>query len=200
MDCAIAVGCQRYEDEQISSLKYAERDVERFATAISEVCDLEPGGILFLSTNPQSASNVQLSTRSSTLRALNPPDRRLPRRTSILRALTPPIDFNPPERLFFYFSGHGVESAHTQEPYLLPCDTAFVDIENSAVPMETLMQKLKLWQARTTVLFLDICRAVFSCDKAGLTIRAMDREAFLGLPPFSHVLRDGVRLNVITTM
>ena len=170
MDIAIVIGCQRYEDAQIAPLKYTECDARRFAGAIGEICDLDQDGAYLLSSDPDLRGQI-----------------RQPTRNAILRALTPPREIDPPEQLFFYFSGHGIESIRNSEPYLLPTDTILVDIEDSAVPLSTVIQKLRAWQAGTTILFLDVCRAAFGRDKAGLACNVMEKRSMenIRIPGFA---------------
>lgn len=141
MNGAIVVGCDQYEDPEIARLAYAAEDARAFAQILLESCDVADESLAVI---PRSTPAVNAS------------------RNAVIRALTPRPDAERRrnlDTLFFFFSGHGFHSERDGRDYLVPIDAVAGCLEETALPFEAVFGLLRRWRARTTVLFLDVCRA-----------------------------------------
>ena len=144
---AVMVGVEKYDDEQISPLRYTVDDV----TALYEVL-----------TDPNlsgfNKENVKLLTDDT--------DKR-PTKINILESLLSMIkaaDEN--DTIFFYFSGHGIET--DGESYLLPTDTSINLLMDTAVPLKRIDQMFAESKAKVQVIMLDACHSGVRRDKSAL--------------------------------
>jgi uncharacterized caspase-like protein/type II secretory pathway pseudopilin PulG len=138
---AIAIGINQYEFLQ--PLNYAKRD----AQLIQEFLHTEAGfdRIFFFSDDSPDVGGK--STR--------------PYRANLLRVLREL--FNNPfmeagDNFWFFFSGHGMRYA--DRDYLMPSDGDPGDIENTAIPIHYVTERLRRCGADNVVLILDACRSI----------------------------------------
>jgi molecular chaperone DnaK len=143
------IGCAEYEDEDIHDLKYSDHDAQTVAATIASASGVTASDLFLLSSK---APGKHRSTRSNILRVLSQPSR---------LSQVPDI-----ELLFFFFSGHGCRSQKAAEDYLLPCDTVFDSLEETALKFDTVIRYLRMWNAHQTILFVDACRATFRAGKS----------------------------------
>ena len=136
---AIAIGINQYD--YLQPLNYAKRD----ALLIQEFLGNEAGfeRIFFFSDDSPPVDGK--STR--------------PTRTNLLRVLRQL--FNNPfmgagDNFWFFFSGHGIRYA--DRDYLMPCDGDPEDIENTAIAINFVSERLRRCGADNVVLILDACR------------------------------------------
>ncbi|OYE02279.1 SUMF1/EgtB/PvdO family nonheme iron enzyme [Nostoc sp. 'Peltigera membranacea cyanobiont' 232] len=136
---AIAIGINQYD--YLQPLNYAKRD----ALLMQEFLGNEAGfeRIFFFSDDSPPLDGK--STR--------------PTRTNLLRVLRQLFD-NPfmgaGDNFWFFFSGHGIRYA--DRDYLMPCDGDPEDIENTAIAINFVSERLRRCGADNVVLILDACR------------------------------------------
>ncbi|MEH2095436.1 SUMF1/EgtB/PvdO family nonheme iron enzyme [Nostoc sp.] len=136
---AIAIGINQYD--YLQPLNYAKRDALLMQEFLSNEAGFER--IFFFSDDsPELAGK---STR--------------PTRTNLLRVLRQLFD-NPfmgaGDNFWFFFSGHGIRYA--DRDYLMPCDGDPEDIENTAIAINFVSERLRRCGADNVVLILDACR------------------------------------------
>ena len=142
---AIAIGINQYEN--LSTLKYAVHDAELMAAWFKQEAKFDRV-YLFTDTSPP-------------ITDANRPYKSQPSRATLRRFLRTRFDqpfLSPGDNLWFFFSGHGMR--HTDRDYLMPTD---VDphpdeLENSAIPLAYVTERLRRCGADNIVLIIDACR------------------------------------------
>jgi len=138
---AIAIGINQYDFLQ--PLKYAKRD----AQLMQEFLRTEAGfdKIFFFSDDSPDVGGK--STR--------------PYRANLLRVLRE-LFKNPfmegGDNFWFFFSGHGIR--HADRDYLMPSDGDPGDIENTAISINHITERLRRCGADNIILILDACRSL----------------------------------------
>lgn len=148
MSTAIVVGCSAYEDPSIAALRFAHLDASLVAAALKEACGLRESDVVLLTDD-----------------AADP--RMRPTRTNILRNLISPDRVQRDELVFFFFSGHGFQSAHDSAQYLLPIDCVRGALEETSLRFDSILRYLQARDPRHVLLFLDACRNNVDGGKAG---------------------------------
>ncbi|MEH2234045.1 MAG: SUMF1/EgtB/PvdO family nonheme iron enzyme [Nostoc sp.] len=136
---AIAIGINQYD--YLQPLNYAKRD----ALLMQEFLGNEAGfeRIFFFSDDsPELAGKSTRPTRSNLLR--------------VLRQLFDNPFMGAGDNFWFFFSGHGIRYA--DRDYLMPCDGDPEDIENTAIAINFVSERLRRCGADNVVLILDACR------------------------------------------
>ncbi|WP_067886010.1 Hsp70 family protein [Actinomadura chibensis] len=147
MNGAIVVGCAGYEDPDLAPLRYAHRDARRLAEALVASCDVTPDTLVAFHDDA-------------------PDPRRRPTRTNVLRALTDRSWLDRVDGvLFFFFSGHGFQTADGAQ-YLLPIDCVRGALADTSLRFDTVVRHLGGARADHSVLLLDACRNVVEGGKA----------------------------------
>jgi formylglycine-generating enzyme required for sulfatase activity/uncharacterized caspase-like protein len=136
---AIAIGINQYD--YLQPLNYAKRDAQLMQEFLGNEAGFER--IFFFSDDsPELAGK---STR--------------PTRTNLQRVLRQLFD-NPfmgaGDNFWFFFSGHGMR--HAGRDYLMPCDGDPEDVENTAIAINFVTERLRRCGADNVVLILDACR------------------------------------------
>jgi len=159
MNRGLVIGCSEYEDPDIAPLRYAHRDASQVAQALRLACDVEGDAL------------VMLHDRM-------PDPKRKATRTNILRQLTQLArTAGDADILFFFFSGHGFQTANGKH-YLLPVDCVRDAIEETALSFDLIVQHLAAVKAPHVVLLLDACRNVIEGGKsAGFPLSNVDVNA-----------------------
>ena len=136
---AIAIGINQYD--YLQPLNYAKRDAQLMQEFLGNEAGFERI-FFFCDDSPDVAGK---STR--------------PTRTNLLRVLRQLFD-NPfmgaGDNFWFFFSGHGIRYA--DRDYLMPCDGDPEDIENTAIAINFVSERLRRCGADNVVLILDACR------------------------------------------
>lgn len=136
---AIAIGINQYD--YLQPLNYAKRDAQLMQEFLVNEAGFER--IFFFSDDSPDIAGK--STR--------------PTRTNLLRVLRQFFD-NPfmgaGDNFWFFFSGHGIRYA--DRDYLMPCDGDPEDIENTAIAINFVTERLRRCGADNVVLILDACR------------------------------------------
>jgi predicted MPP superfamily phosphohydrolase len=141
---AVLVGVNEYVDPAISNLTVCAGDVQSVYDAITG-SGYQPDRVkLRLSPDTPTAS----ATRSRIFAAL----------TSIAEAV------GQDDLLLFYFSGHGI--ARDGQAYLLPSDTSYSAVADTAINLERVKQIVRDSPARAKVMILDACHAGAQIGKA----------------------------------
>ncbi|MEH2038883.1 SUMF1/EgtB/PvdO family nonheme iron enzyme [Nostoc sp.] len=136
---AIAIGINQYD--YLQPLNYAKRD----ALLMQEFLGNEAGfeRIFFFSDDsPELAGKSTRPTRTNLLR--------------VLRQLFEKPFMGAGDNFWFFFSGHGIRYA--DRDYLMPCDGDPEDIENTAIAINFVSERLRRCGADNVVLILDACR------------------------------------------
>jgi molecular chaperone DnaK (HSP70) len=147
MSKAIVVGCSAYEDSNIAPLQFAHADATLIATALKETCGLRDSDVVLLADG-----------------ASDP--RSWPTRTNILRHLASADASRPGELVFFFFSGHGFQSARDGAQFLLPIDCIREALEETSLRFDSIVRYLRAREPRHVLLFLDACRNIVEGGKA----------------------------------
>jgi uncharacterized caspase-like protein len=138
---AIAIGVNHYD--YLQPLNYAKRD----AQLMQEFLRNEAGfnQIFFFSDDsPDVGGKSTRPTRTNLLR--------------ILRQLFETPFMGAGDNFWFFFSGHGIR--HAGRDYLMPSDGDPEDIENTAISINLVTERLRRCGADNVVLILDACRSL----------------------------------------
>ncbi|MDI1463602.1 Hsp70 family protein [Catellatospora sp. KI3] len=146
MNTAIVVGCSSYEDPDIAPLRFAARDAQAVARVLRDSCDVPEQRLVLMHDD---AADPWLR----------------PTKSNILRQLVRARDLSADGILYFFFSGHGIQSRSGTQ-YLLPLDCVSDEIEDTALPFDRIVQHLGRADAPHTVLMLDACRNVVEGGKS----------------------------------
>ncbi len=159
---AIAIGINRYDFLQ--PLRFAQRDAE----LMQKFLQLEAGfeQIFFFSDNSPDLNGK--STR--------------PNRTNLLRVLRQLFEqpfLGAGDNFWFFFSGHGIR--HADRDYLMPCDGDPEDIENTAIEINFVSERLRRCGADNVVLVLDACRSLATRGGEGIGRQTAQEARNLGV-------------------
>ncbi|MGI8502667.1 MAG: SUMF1/EgtB/PvdO family nonheme iron enzyme, partial [Hassallia sp.] len=152
---AIAIGINHYEN--FRSLNFAKLDASVMATWFQEEARFEQV-FLFTDDSPPIAANPPIPTQ--------PTFGHLRR---FLRAQFENIQFpllKPEDNLWFFFAGHG--NRYKDKDYLMFSDSDPGDVENTAISVDYVTQRLRRSGADNVVLFLDACRDESSRSGLGI--------------------------------
>ncbi len=133
----ITAGVEKYDDERISSLKYANADAKSVAQAFRG-SGVPRQNVTLLTTDE--TDGTRRPTRGNLLRALQ---------NARQRAVAG-------DKLVFYFAGHGIEQEG--EHYLLTVDTQVDLVQDMSLPMRLVNKALDGLQAGEVLFILDACR------------------------------------------
>ena len=142
---AIAIGINEYEN--LPTLKYAVRDAELMKDWFEKEAKFEKV-YLFSDNSPP----IEDGSR---------PYKSQPNRDTLLRFFRTRFNrpfLEPGDNLWFFFSGHGMR--HADRDYLMPSgvDPHPEAIENSAIALSDITERLRRCGADNVVLLLDACR------------------------------------------
>lgn len=150
MNFGLVIGCSEYDDPDIYSLKYPARDASDIALLLTSKCGLAPDEITVLTSE---GTGKQEATRTNIIRELTGAQARVRNSKTAL------------DKLFLFFSGHGFHSSLTDSDYALPQDTVAASPEDTSISFEALAKYVSSLNAKTAILWLDLCRAVVSSGK-----------------------------------
>ncbi|MEH2204827.1 MAG: SUMF1/EgtB/PvdO family nonheme iron enzyme [Nostoc sp.] len=146
---AIAIGINQYD--YLQPLNYAKRDAQLMQEFLGNEAGFER--IFFFSDDsPELAGKSTRPTRSNLLR--------------VLRQLFDNPFMGAGDNFWFFFSGHGIRYA--DRDYLMPCDGDPEDIENTAIAINFVSERLRRCGADNVVLILDACRSLGSRAGEGI--------------------------------
>jgi uncharacterized caspase-like protein len=137
---AIVIGINQYQFLQ--PLKYAKRDAQLMQEFLGNEAGFER--IFFFSDDSPPMNGKSTS----------------PFRANLRRVLLELFDkrfMNAGDNFWFFFSGHGIR--HADRDYFMPSDGNLGDIENTAIPINFVTERLRRCGADNVVLILDACRS-----------------------------------------
>ena len=138
---AVVIGVDKYTDPQISPLKGSDNDARLIASALVRYAGFPQDQVILLSTDQ--------------------PLERQPTRVNILRRLSNLSSVVPKDGLLLVsFAGHGME--RSGQAFLLPSDAQISDqisfLEETAISMNRVKERIKETGVAQVVLLLDACR------------------------------------------
>ncbi|MFB2773238.1 GUN4 domain-containing protein [Pelatocladus sp. BLCC-F211] len=136
---ALVIGINQYEFLQ--PLKYAKRDAQLMQEFLCNEAGFEQV-CLFCDNSPK---GLETSTY--------PPQNNL---LQFLQDFFEKSCLEPGDNFWFFFSGHGI--VHANQDYLMPCDGNLQDIENTAIPVNYLTERLRSCGVGNVILIFDACR------------------------------------------
>ena len=138
---AIAIGINQYD--YLQPLNYAKRD----ALLMQEFLGNEAGfeRIFFFSDDSPNVGGKSTRPNRANLRQV------------FLELFNKPF-MEAGDNFWFFFSGHGIR--HADRDYLMPCDGNPADIEETAIPINFVAERLRRCGADNVVLILDACRSL----------------------------------------
>lgn len=152
---AIVIGINNYDNLQ--PLKYAKRDAEVMAAWLREEAQFEQV-FLFTEDSPPIPTNPPIATQLT--------HARLRRFLQTQFENTQQTLLKSGDNLWFFFAGHGRRFA--DQDYLMLPDSNPAEVENTAISVDYVTQRLRRSGADNVVLFLDACRD--QGDRMGLGI------------------------------
>ncbi|MBE9207483.1 SUMF1/EgtB/PvdO family nonheme iron enzyme [Nostoc sp. LEGE 06077] len=146
---AIAVGINRYD--YLQPLNYAKRDAELIQQFLRTEAGFER--IFFFSDDsPEIGGKSTRPTRANLRRVF-------------LELFNQPF-MGAGDNFWFFFSGHGMR--HAERDYLMPLDGNPADIEETAIPINFVTERLRRCGADNVVLILDACRSLAQKSGEGI--------------------------------
>lgn len=138
---ALVIGVDQYRDGNISPLRGAANDAAKLARALTDYADFPSDQVILLATDQ--------------------PEERQPTRINILTYLSNLSSAVPKDGLLLVaFAGHGIERGG--QAYLIPSDARLTDdislLEESAISVERMHQRIRAAQVAQVVVLLDACR------------------------------------------
>jgi tetratricopeptide (TPR) repeat protein len=138
---ALVIGVDKYTDPQISPLKGSDNDARLIADSLVRYAGFPQDQVILLSTDQ--------------------PIERQPTRVNILRRLSNLNSAVPKDGLLLVsFAGHGME--RSGQAFLLPSDAQISDqisfLEETAISMNRVKERIKETGVRQVVMLLDACR------------------------------------------
>lgn len=139
---ALVIGVDRYEDSNITSLRGAANDAGSLKDALVKYAGFPSQQVVVLSTNE--------------------PAERQPTRTNILKRLSNLAGLVPKDGLLLIsFAGHGIE--RQGRGFLIPSDATLTEdlglLEETAVSVNHLKQRIKETGVQQVMILLDACRS-----------------------------------------
>ncbi|BAY30263.1 hypothetical protein NIES2107_21070 [Nostoc carneum NIES-2107] len=138
---AIAIGINRYD--LLQPLKYAQRDAQLMQEFLRNQAGFER--IFFFSDDSPDIAGKSTRPNRANLRRV------------LLELFKNPF-MEAGDNFWFFFSGHGIR--HNNRDYLMPCDGNPTDIEETAIPINFVTERLRSCGADNVVLILDACRSL----------------------------------------
>jgi uncharacterized caspase-like protein len=146
---AISIGINKYDF--LTPLKYAKRDAELMQEFLRERARFDQ--VFFFSDD--SPDILGKSTRPSFINLKR-----------VLRTMFEKPFMGDGDNFWFFFSGHGIP--HNGYDYLMPCDGDPGDVENTAIPINFVTERLRRCGADNIILILDACRSQGSKSGEGI--------------------------------
>jgi hypothetical protein len=141
IQAALVVGCGEFIEPNISSLKYAARDAERFSRCLMDFYGLESDNIALLADARSERERPSVSNITRTISIIDQ------------RCSTQQV-----RRIIIYLSGHGIISSNDKHLYFLCRETYDGDIEKTAVSIDSLITRIRNAKPLEAILILDTCR------------------------------------------
>jgi hypothetical protein len=152
---AISIGINAYDF--LTPLKYAKRDAE----LMREFFRVRGGFEKVLLFSDDSPDIKGIPTRPAFINLKR-----------VLRTMFEKPFLGDGDNFWFFFSGHGMP--HNGSDYLMPCDGDPGDIENTAIPINFVTERLRRCGADNVILILDACRDQGSKSGEGIGNQATE--------------------------
>ena len=133
----LVAGVETYDDQSISSLRYAVADAKSLTDAFTKL-GVPPGNIITLTSDQQ--DRLQRPTKFAILHSLQ-------RLREKARA---------DDTLIFFFAGHGMQQNET--PYLLTADSIKEQLTGTALPVSMVHDIMSKLEAKNVLFIVDACR------------------------------------------
>jgi WD40 repeat protein/uncharacterized caspase-like protein len=146
----LLVGVNKYQDQRLASLRYSAVDCQGLAAALADATQEFPQTQERVYHDFSSGLPI-LSTVRDSLREIS-------------------AKAQPQDTILFYFSGHGMLEANSQQAFLCLADTQTDDLPNTGLGLQEILQLLANSQAQTQLMWLD------ACHSGGLTFRGVKSE------------------------
>ncbi|WP_414565349.1 MULTISPECIES: eIF2A-related protein [unclassified Anabaena] len=145
----LLVGVNQYQDEQLPCLRYSAVDCQVLAAALT------------------SATQEQFAQKNINIYHDFAPQ---PPLLATVRASLQQITTKaqPQDTILFYFSGHGMLQAHTQQAFLCLADTQKDHLETTGLAVQELLQLLANSGVQNQLIWLD------ACHSGGMTLRGLN--------------------------
>ncbi|QLE59368.1 caspase family protein [Nostoc sp. TCL26-01] len=135
----LLVGVNQYQDERLPALRYSAVDCQGLAAALNDATQRFPEKAAWVHHDFVS----QLPTLAIIRDSLH----------QVVKAA------QPEDTILFYFSGHGMLEANSQQAILCLADTQTDDLLNTGLGLQELLQCLGNSQAETQLVWLDACHS-----------------------------------------
>ncbi|MBE9032692.1 GUN4 domain-containing protein [filamentous cyanobacterium LEGE 11480] len=139
---AIVVGVNHYEHHPERKLRYAVQDAERLGDFLCQSAQFESAHVIRCLGEETRRGEQNYPSCSNLIRILN-------------RDLKP-SNIGQVQRLWFFFSGHGI--SRNGRDFLVPSDCLAEDLERFSLPVDEVIAAMRLHQTAEIVLILDACR------------------------------------------
>ena len=149
---AISIGINQYDNLQ--TLNFAKRDAEAMAAWFREEAKFDQV-FLFTADSPPISANTPIPTQPIYGRV----------RRFLQAQFEQPL-LKPEDNLWFFFAGHGMR--HADKDYLMLADSDPGAIEQTAISVEYITERLRRSRADNVVLLLDACREESSRSGLGI--------------------------------
>lgn len=145
----LLVGVNKYQDEQLPSLRYSAIDCQILAEALAGATKEQ---------FPQTQVKIYHDFANQ-----------LPLLATVRESLEQiAVDAQPIDTVLFYFSGHGMLQPNTQEAFLCLADTQKDNLEQTGLPVKELLAHLSKSGAENQLVWLD------ACHSGGMTLRGVN--------------------------
>jgi uncharacterized caspase-like protein len=141
IQAGLVVGCGEFLEPNISSLKYAARDAERFSRCLIDFCGLESDNIALLADARAERERPSVANITRTISII---EQRCSRQQV--------------GRIILYLSGHGVISPNHKNLYFVCRETYDGDIEKTAISIDSIITRIRNAKPLEAIVILDTCR------------------------------------------
>jgi formylglycine-generating enzyme required for sulfatase activity/uncharacterized caspase-like protein len=138
---AITIGINKYD--RLPDLNYSKRDAQLMHDFLVNEASFER--VFFFSDDSPDRNGKSTRPNRANLRG-------------VLRELFAKPFMGAGDNFWFFFSGHGIR--HNNRDYLMPCDGDAEDIEETAIQINFVTERLRQCGADNIVLILDACRSL----------------------------------------
>lgn len=161
---AILISCSGYDDRQISSLNYADDDLELISNCLINYCCFKQ------------AELIKITKRKGAKR---------PNRAEIISAIiSAKEEYENIDNLVFYYSGHGFHSANDDNDYIVPADANVGALEATSISLHLICKLIKNLNAKNNVLFIDACKSIIYSKNVKFESFDIGAEYFKGMAVF----------------
>ena len=156
---AILVGVNEYQDKAISKLSKARNDAKIFGKILKDMGQFDQVFVMTDDIDPRNDSENLFPSKLNIEEKLD----------SILRFT------RPEDMIVFFFSGHGV-SDMDENGYLIVVDTVVEKQFNTALSINSIVNRFKTHGIKKSLLILDACRDVLYASKSSSRNSILEKE------------------------